>query len=245
MFAELARAGRDLVRRCGRLTDREHGGGGCGLCRDRRRCVRGFPMSNPSADIEEPQGDPGGISRAAGDLSRQSSTFWDTSQQLRSLPGSLTTWQGPASVAFAGTTLAYADDDAAASDALALAARVAQAFADELADAQADARRTQGEASVARDQIARAQAKLADAQAGIAAAKAASGAGVLLASSFVEVAKADERQAKIDLERARDDLEKALADQRKANTRAGAASRGLQQALQVELGLRSPGSLRR
>ncbi len=96
---------------------------------------------------------------------------------------------------------------------------------------------------MARAQIARAQAKLADAQAGIAAAKAASGAGMLLASSLVEVAKADERQAKIDLERARDDLERALADQRKANTRAGAASRGLQQALQVELGLRSPGSL--
>jgi hypothetical protein len=200
-------------------------------------------MSNSSADIEEPQGDPGEISRAAGDLSRQSSSFWDTSQQLRSLPGSLTTWQGPASVAFAGTALAYADDAAAASDALALAARVAQAFADELDDAQADARRAQGEASAARAQIARAQAKLAAARAGIAAAKAALGAGMPVASSLLEVAEADERQAKIDLERARDDLERALADQRKANTRAGQASRGLQGALQVELGLRNPASL--
>lgn len=200
-------------------------------------------MSDPSADIEAPRGDPAGISSAAGGLSGQSASFWDMSQQLRALPGSLTTWQGPASANFAGAALAYANGAAATSDAFAFAARVTQAFADELADAQADARRAQDEARVARAQIAKAKAKVAEAEASIAAANAASSDGVPMASALLKVAEAEKIQAQAELKKAQTDLKKALADQREANERATAAAGIVRQALPIDVGLGGPGVL--
>lgn len=193
-------------------------------------------MSASTADPEGPRGDPAQIGRAAGDLSLQSAGFSAMSQQLRTLPGSLITWQGPASVTFAKATLGFADDAAAAGDALSLVARVTQAFANELADAQAADRRARAERGRALQDIARANADIAKAQARASAAQAAD--GVPGAELIVRAALADKERAKRALKRAEDELKQAIADIREAEQRASRATSGLQQALQADIGFR-------
>jgi len=194
-------------------------------------------MKDSFGGIEEPEGDSGGLSRAAGDMARQSSNFSGLSAQLRALPGSLGTWQGPASVAFAGSSLAYADDAAAASNALDLVSNVVQRWAAELAAAQAEARRALEAARQAQRDIDRAEKDLSEARSRAAAAQqvidTVPGAQLLLAD-----AQAAEKRAQTALNKAREDLSTARADGRKARERASDAARNGRQGLQIELGLR-------
>jgi hypothetical protein len=207
-------------------------------------------MSDSFAGITVPDGDPGALESAAAQFGTVASTLSGVSGDLRGMPGSLASWSGPASVAYAGSCLTNGSACDTAVQALGSAEHAARAYGHELEAAQTAARHAIRDARDAQDRIDRAERDIASAQARQRdAATAESNAGTQLAVSsaaglpdpVAEAAQtqartdaanaaADEAAARRELDRARHDLEvakqhghQAMEDARDAARAAGSA----------------------
>jgi uncharacterized protein YukE len=121
-------------------------------------------MAESYAGITVPEGNPGTIRQAAHTFQGVAGGLHGTSDDLRSIPGLVADWQGPASAAFAGTVVtngSCVSDGAAAMQTCESAART---YADELDDAQKAARQAIEDAKDAQRRIDAANADIEDAQ---------------------------------------------------------------------------------
>jgi len=117
-------------------------------------------MAESFAGITVPEGEPETIRHAAQTFHGVAGGLHGASGDLRSVPGLVADWQGPASAAYGGTVITNGGcvDDAAA--AMGTCAQTATTYADELDQAQKDARRAIADARDAQDRIDKAQADL-------------------------------------------------------------------------------------
>jgi len=133
-------------------------------------------MSDAFAGIEVPQGDPGGLESAAGAFGTIAADLSGAAARLHGMPGELTSWSGPASVAYAGTCLTNGGACTSGVQAFSHAERAAHHYAGKLKDAQKRARQAIREARDAQHRIDQAQRDISDAQDRIAAAATAEAA---------------------------------------------------------------------
>ena len=117
-------------------------------------------MAESFAGITVPEGEPETIRHAAQTFHGVAGSLHGASGDLRSVPGLVADWQGPASAAYSGTVITNGGcvDDAAA--AMGTCAQTATTYADELDQAQQDARKAIADARDAQDRIDKAQADL-------------------------------------------------------------------------------------
>ncbi len=101
------------------------------------------------AGISVPEGQPGAVRELGSAFAGMAASTQDVSAELRGLPGSLTRWNGPASVAFAGASAGAAQGAEAGVQAFQHAATAADRYATELDEAKEDARQAIQDAEVA------------------------------------------------------------------------------------------------
>ena len=181
------------------------------------------------AGINVPEGSPGELRTLSRSFSGTADSLQGVAARLNAMPSALSSWQGPASVGFAGSSATAAS--AASSGALSfLSASIAvRAYASDLEEAQRAAERAIDDARDAKERIRQARREIADAgrrasAAGLAIVAATTrimsaaltstpdaGAEADLAAAQRELddAQADERRAQRELDRAQDDLEQA------------------------------------
>ena len=206
-------------------------------------------MNESFAGISVPEGDPGEL-RAAGQVfAGISGALEGAAAELRSLPGMLSAWRGPASVNYAGSVLTNGTVLDSGTEALQSASVAANRYADELEQAQDDARAAIEEAREAQKRIDRAEADIDAAQASAATARGsfeaasvrvvatgmtgAPSADALADQSAAGSAIAD---AEADEARARRELEQAQEDLRRAQERGRRAEQAARDAAQAALG---------
>ena len=208
------------------------------------------------AGLTVPEGEPAGLNTAADNFTALSGTLSGVSADLRGMPGTVSTWSGPASVSFAGACMTNGTACHTAVEALRHAAQVAHRYSHELHAAQERVRQAIKDARDAQHRIDQAQTALTDARGRHAAATAtaqsaaqdimiAGAAGLpspgsehirSQAESDRSAAAADEAAAARALQHARDDLERAkrrghhaMDDARDAGRSAAAAFAGVAQ----------------
>jgi len=179
------------------------------------------------------------------------SNLRSTASRLRSSPSELPSWQGAASVAYAGLCLIAGEDADGAAERLEHAAAAATKYKDELTDARRDAREAIGEARDAKEQIKTAKAAIADAKTRLADARsqmatassdmtasASSGVPPVAAEAAYDratgaanTAEKEISRATKALERAEEDLERAQRRGRRAEERAKDSATMLKAAL--------------
>jgi uncharacterized protein YukE len=196
------------------------------------------------AGITVPEGSPDELRTLAGSFSSTAESLQGVSARLNAMPSELSTWQGPASVGFAGSSATAAS--AANSGALSFlsAAISVRAYAIDLEDAQRDAERAIDDAREAKERIRQAERDIADAGRRADAASLAivaattrimaaslsstpdlgAEADLAAAQRALDEAQADERRAQRELDRARDDLERAQKRGDRAMDRARTAA---------------------
>ena len=196
------------------------------------------------AGISVPEGSPDELRTLAGSFSSTADSLQGVAGRLNAMPSELGSWQGPASVGFAGTSAHAAS--AASSGALSFlsAAVSVRAYAIDLEDAQRDAERAIDDARDAKERIRQAERDIADAgrradaaSLAIVAAStrimaasltstpdAGAEADLAAAQRALDEAQADERRAQRELDRARDDLERAQERGERAMERARTAA---------------------
>src|SRR4051794_6938852 len=120
-------------------------------------------MAESFAGITVPEGNPDTIRDAATTFTGVAGGLHGAGADLRSIPGLVADWKGPASAAFAGTTVtngSCVDDGAAA---MTTCAHAASTYADDLDQAQKDARKAIHDARDAQKRIDAANADIEDA----------------------------------------------------------------------------------
>src|SRR3712207_2386313 len=110
-------------------------------------------MPESYAGITVPEGEPEGLRTAASQLTGLAASLEGTGGELQSMPSGIPTWQGPASVAYAGTCMTQASTAQQAAIAMEHAALAARTYAEQLQDAQKDAREAIEDARDARRRI--------------------------------------------------------------------------------------------
>ena len=188
-----------------------------------------MPVEETFAGISVPPGDPAGVENLTRSFSSVASNLRSTASRLRSSPSELPSWQGVASLAYAGLCLIAGEDADAAAERMEQAAAAATKYKDELTDARRDAREAIGEARDAKERIEQAKQRIADATDRLAAAQqamttaandmtASASSGVPpvaaqsafdQASGAADAAEQEISHAKQALERAEEDLERA------------------------------------
>jgi uncharacterized protein YukE len=185
-------------------------------------------MAESFAGITVPEGEPDTIRDAAQTFHGVAGGLHGASSDLRSVPGLVSDWKGPASAAFGGTVVTNGScvDEAAA--AMSTCAQAARTYADDLEQAQKDARQAIADARDAQKRIDDAQGDLEAALgAETSASDAMSSAGARLSSGVPDPsASADYDAASSDLQAAqaaagdaRRRLEQAQADLEAAQRR--------------------------
>jgi uncharacterized protein YukE len=202
-------------------------------------------MPESFAGITVPDGEPGGLRAAARQFNALALQIDSCSGRVRSLPGQLADWRGPASARFAGAAQEHADAAGGAVSALSTAGHAAAHYAEALHDAQEDARRAIDDARDATDRIKTLERQIQEARDREAAAnERAASAGIALdtamatgmddpiaASEYAAATQAatDARGDQIVLTRrledAKDDLERAQKRGEKAEKAAKIAGR--------------------
>ena len=202
-------------------------------------------MPESFAGITVPEGEPAGLRAAARQFNAFALAVGSCSDRVRSLPGRLADWRGPASARFAGAAAEHADAAGGAVSALSAAGQAAAHYAEALHDAQEDARRAIDDARDATDRIKTLERQIQEARDREAAAnERAASAGIALdtamatgmddpiaASEYAAATQAatDARGDQIVLTRrledAKDDLERAQKRGEKAEKAAKIAGR--------------------
>jgi hypothetical protein len=202
-------------------------------------------MPESFAGITVPEGEPGGLRAAARQFNAFALAVDGCSDRVRSLPGQLADWRGPASARFAGAAQEHADAAGGAVSALSAAGQAAAHYAEALHDAQEDARRAIDDARDATDRIKTLERQIQEARDREAAAnERAASAGIALdtaaatglddpiaANEFAAATQAatDARGDQIVLTRrledAKDDLERAQKRGERAEKAARIAGR--------------------
>jgi hypothetical protein len=189
-------------------------------------------MSESFAGITVPEGDPGGVEGIASALTGMAGAVEAAAAQLNALPAGMGSWQGAASVAFAGACLTTTGGLATSAEAFAMAGGVARHYAHDLEHAQRAAKSAIHAAREAQHRIDDAKRRLADAEARAseAAGRAALASTEVFATGLLGTpspsaqadqsrAEADQAAAEADAARARRDLEDARDDLERAQTR--------------------------
>jgi uncharacterized protein YukE len=206
------------------------------------------------AGITVPEGEPGAVRQAATIFTGAAGGLQDVASGLQAVPNALSDWRGPASASFRGATITNGAALQAGVEAMHDAARAAREYAEELENAQRDARQAIRAARDAQDRIDQAEADIAAAQSAQTQAAArldaanhrvamssmhgAPDAGALAdvsaAGDDIAAAESAEANARARLERAQDDLaeaqrrgQEAEEAARQAARRAGGAFSGL------------------
>jgi len=97
-------------------------------------------VSESFAGITVPEGDPGGVEGVASALTGMAGALESAAGQLNALPAGMGSWQGAASVAFAGACMTTTGGIAIGAEAFAMAGGVARRYAHDLEHAQHQAR---------------------------------------------------------------------------------------------------------
>src|SRR3954471_9540870 len=124
-------------------------------------------MSGPGdsyAGITVPEGDPGGLSGAASEFGALAGQLSGVSAELQGMPGTLSTWNGPASVSFAGACLTNHSACRDAVDAFTHAESAARRYAPALRHAQHEAEAAIAQARAAQHRIDAAERAIDDAR---------------------------------------------------------------------------------
>lgn len=186
-------------------------------------------MGDSYQGITVPDGDPAALENVANDFGSLAGATSTLSTRLRSAPGQLGGWQGPASLAFTGISFLSAASASASSQNFAIAAREAQRYSDDLRAAKEETRQAIEDARQAQARIDRAEREIEQAQErrGEAALRYAAAFGQLLlpdltgasassaqndlarAQQDMDAADDQERRARLELADAREDLERA------------------------------------
>ncbi len=119
-------------------------------------------MGESFAGITVPDGDPGGLRDAASDLARVAGGLDDSASTLRSMPGGLA-WQGLAAGGFASSCVTSSSAAGQSANGVRMVAPALARCADDLEDAQRDARAAIVDAKEAKREIKVARAALAKA----------------------------------------------------------------------------------
>ena len=208
------------------------------------------------AGIEVPEGDPGAVRDAAGTFDAVSGGLEGAAAEVRSMPGVLSAWQGPASVSYGGSCMTNGSAIDAGVQALDSCARAARVYAGELEEAQREARaaieeardaqrridRAEQEIEAARSQAASASGRLDAANERIAisgltgAPDAGAQSDAVQAGDDLASAQERESRARRELEQARDDLEAAQRRGERAEEAARDAARTATGAFQAVAG---------
>ena len=185
-------------------------------------------MPDSYAGITVPEGEPGSVRQAATTFRGVAGALHGVSGDIRGVPGLVADWQGPASTAYGATAVTNGSSVDSGAEAMHACAQAATTYADELEQAQEEARAAIAEARDAQGRIDAATADIESAQRGAMAASyaiqaadarlAAAGAGMPDAGAVAEReqtgraladAQAAEADARRRLERAQDDLDRA------------------------------------
>jgi len=193
-------------------------------------------MGESYAGITVPEGEPGELRSAGQALSGASGALEGVAAELRGMPGMLGSWQGPASVNYAGSCLTNGAAVDSGMEALQSCSTAIKRYADELEAARDDAGAAIEDAKDAQRRIKLAGAAIEDAQARATAATdsfAVASARVVAtgltgspapdaladqsaAEQAISDAQADETGARRQLEAAEEDLRRAQERGRKA-----------------------------
>jgi hypothetical protein len=206
-------------------------------------------MAESFAGITVPEGNPGGLRAAGSHLHGICSSLGGIADQLRGMPSALGTWQGPASVNYAGTCMTVGGMAGVGVEALHTAATLAHSYAGELENAQREARAAIAQAKDATRRIKAAQAEISAAQTRQADATARAGAAetqILItgavgtpspaAQTEKTNADADAANAAADEARARRQLAEAEHDLQAAIKRGHTAAHDIQESRQAVAG---------
>lgn len=195
--------------------------------------------------ITVPEGDPGALRSVGQTFRGLSGSLERSAQAFGAMPGELSSWRGPASVAFASVAAESRAAAAQGSAAFARQAVAADRLADRLEAAQRRAKEAIADAKDAEKRIKAAKADIAEARArreqallraaaaemviattDLVGASVPSGAHAEAAAARAEAeqAEADEQAARKRLERARDDLDQARRMGRDAEQDADSAA---------------------
>jgi hypothetical protein len=120
-------------------------------------------MSESFAGITVPEGEPGGLLDAAEGFSNAAAALSGIAGEVRGMPGSLTSWAGPASVSFAGTCLTNSTACDTAVQAFGDAEHAARTYAAKLKSARERAKHAIADARDAQHRIDQAERDIADA----------------------------------------------------------------------------------
>jgi uncharacterized protein YukE len=217
-------------------------------------------VSDSFAGITVPQGEPGSLRSAASQLKGVSGALDNVSSRLRSSPGLMSSWAGPASVSYAGSCLTNGAAASAGTRAISVAGQALGRYATDLEDAQEDAKQAIRDAREAKRKMDDAMQAIGEAQqaAGVArqryadattqasleamAAGGAGGSGLAQqaqAQQDIEAAEDREAAARRAYDRAKDDYEQAQKRGNRAEERARDAARSAAGALS-DAGVASP-----
>jgi hypothetical protein len=110
-------------------------------------------MAESYAGITVPEGEPGTVRDAARTFTGVAGGLHGASADLRSVPGLVSDWKGPASAAFGGTVITNGSAVDGGAGAMATCAQAASTYAEELEQAQRDARKAIADARDAQGRI--------------------------------------------------------------------------------------------
>jgi hypothetical protein len=193
-------------------------------------------MSESYAGIVVPEGDPGAMHASAHRFAALAHSMSGVSSDLGGLPGMLTSWQGPASVNYAGACFSHGRAADAGGNALLVCAQATDRFATALQQAQQITREAIKEARDAQKRIDQAKRDIEAAQGAEQAASGridaaahaqsvaaaagvphpTAGADLAAAQQDLSTAQDEERRARRALHDAEDDLERAKKKGRRA-----------------------------
>jgi len=201
------------------------------------------------AGITVPEGEPGELRSAGQTFAGISGALQGVSSELGALPGMLSAWQGPASVNYAGSVLTNGSALDAGTEALRSASLAANRYAEELEQAQDDARAAIRDARIAQKRIDQAEVDIDSAQgrAGVARVNLAVASGRVLATGLTGLPSPDaladqsaaERaigEAEADAGRARRELAQAQEDLKLAQQRGRRAEQDARDAARTVAG---------
>lgn len=211
----------------------------------------GGTSSDSFAGITVPEGDPGELQTTAATFRGLAGGIEALGSDLRSMPGVLSSWSGPASVNYAGACLSNGAVTDAGVTAMETCASAVRRYADDLDDAQEKARAAIKEAKEAQKRIDRAESDIEDAQgrAGVGATNLLVASGRVVATgmtgapspdaladqsaaqSAINDAERDETRARRELEPAKEDLDLAKERGEEAEEAAESAAKAATGAL--------------
>ncbi len=181
-------------------------------------------MSESFAGITVHPGEPGALETMASSWLGMGAALEGAASRLRSMQAGMSSWQGPASVAFAGANLTASDGVSVNGQAFDYAAGATSRYAHALREAKHEARAAIRDARDATSRIERATGALGDARArgGAAAAAEAIAATEVMASSLLgppsASAQADQALAQQRREQAEADAARAHLPRRRRST---------------------------